>query len=61
MIDESSMRERHAFEAAFIEELPFIVLGYRLNSIIYSANIYGISAVREPDIMRSIDKWYIAD
>jgi peptide/nickel transport system substrate-binding protein len=61
-IDESSMREAaYAFEAAFIEELPFIVLGYRLNSIIYSANIYGISAVREPDIMRSIDKWYIAD
>ncbi|NLB62072.1 MAG: hypothetical protein GX802_06635, partial [Clostridiales bacterium] len=61
-VDEITLREAaYAFEAAFVEELPFIVLGYRLNSIIYAANIHGIMSIREPDMMRSIDKWYMVE
>ena len=43
----------------FAEELPFIVLYFRLNSIVYSAEIKGVSEAREPDIMYTADKWYI--
>lgn len=58
--DETAYREAaSAFQLRFAEELPFIVLYFRLNSIVYSSDIQGVSDIREPDIMRTVDKWYI--
>lgn len=58
--DEKAYREAaSAFQIKFAEELPFIVLYFRLNSIVYSAKIKGLNDAREPDIMYSVDKWYI--
>ena len=58
--DEAAYRDAaSAFQLAFAEKLPFIPLYFRLNSIVYSADIKGMTDVREPDIMRSVDKWYM--
>ncbi|MBQ9833205.1 MAG: hypothetical protein IJO48_05680, partial [Clostridia bacterium] len=60
--DEASLRESaSAFQSKFVSQLPFIVLYFRLNSIVCSADIRDIGAVREPDIMRNAEKWYIAE
>ncbi len=57
---ESGLREAaSAFEMQFIEELPFIMLYFRTDSIVYSSNIGGISMTRKPDIYYNIEKWYI--
>lgn len=48
-----------AFQKAFVENLPFIVLYFRLNSVVYSSEIQGVTQVREPDIMYGVDQWYI--
>ena len=42
-----------------MENLPFIVLYFRLNSVVYSSEIQGVTQVREPDIMYGVDQWYI--
>lgn len=56
---ESLMRERaHALQAEFVNELPFIVLYFRLNSVIYDANLMGIETVREPNLLKGIHRWY---
>ena len=47
------------FQLAFAERLPFIPLYFRLGSIVYDAEIKGMTDVRGPDIMRNVDKWYI--
>lgn len=58
--DDAAMRTAaHDFQNAFVEKLPFIVLYFRLNSIVYSNSIKGLKSVREPDIMYSMDSWYI--
>lgn len=58
--DETAYRQAlSAFQLKFVEELPFIVLYFRLNSIVYFSGIKGIGEVREPDIMHTADKWYI--
>ncbi|MBE5785248.1 MAG: peptide ABC transporter substrate-binding protein [Clostridiales bacterium] len=58
--DETAMREAASeLEMRFAEELPFITLYFRLNSILYSADIRGVVGVREPDIMRTAEKWYL--
>lgn len=58
--DETAMREAASeFQMRFAEELPFITLYFRLNSLLYSADIQGLSSAREPDILRSADKWYL--
>lgn len=58
--DEAAYRDAaSAFQLAFAQKLPFIPLYFRLNSIVYSADIKGMTDVREPDIMRSVDKWYM--
>lgn len=43
----------------FANEMPFITLYFRMNSIVYSAQIKGIQNIREPDIFRNVEKWYI--
>lgn len=58
--DETAYRQAaSAFQLKFAEELPFIVLYFRLNSIVYSSDIKGVGDAREPDIMYAADKWYI--
>ena len=58
--DETAYRKAaSSFQIKFAEELPFIVLYFRLNSIVYSSEIKGLSDCREPDIMYSADKWYV--
>ncbi len=62
----SAATEKDCIEAAsklqiaFSEELPFIVLYFRLNSLVYNTDIKGISDIREPDVLRNIASWYIA-
>lgn len=58
--DEESLRAAaSALQQKFIDELPFIVLYFRLNSVVYNADIQGIEDMREPNIVRNIKKWYI--
>lgn len=59
--DEDELKQKaSAFEMKFAQELPFIVLYFRLNSIVYSDDIKEIGAVREPDLLRKIENWYIS-
>ena len=56
--DEASMRAKaYEFQTAFVEKIPFIVLYFRLNSVVYSSELTGLSSVREPDIMYTVDSW----
>lgn len=58
--DEESLREcAYKFQQAFTEELPFIVLYFRLNSVVYSADLKGVDVMREPLLMRNIKGWYL--
>lgn len=57
--DEVQMREcAYELQSAFVDKLPFVVLYFRLNSIVYSNDLKGIGQVREPDIMNGLDSWY---
>lgn len=59
--DESTMRDNAAvFQTAFVEKLPFLVLYFRLNSIVYTNDLQGLTSVREPNIMYSVDSWYVS-
>lgn len=49
-----------ALQMALVEELPFITLYFRLNSVLYDADIVGVAGLREPDVLRNIASWYIA-
>ncbi len=48
-----------ALQHAIVKDLPFITLYFRLNSIVYSAHIQGVSGVRSPDILRTLPLWYM--
>ena len=57
-VDEASLREAaYAVQSEFAEELPFIVLYFRLNSVIYSADIQGIGQLREPSLLENMKDW----
>ena len=57
-VDEASLREAaYAVQSEFAEELPFIVLYFRLNSLIYSADIQGIGQLREPRLLENMKDW----
>ena len=57
-VDEASLREAaYAVQSEFAEELPFIVLYFRLNSVIYSADIQGIGQLREPRLLENMKDW----
>ena len=59
--DEEALREAaYAVQDCFIANVPFIVLYFRLNSIICSADIHGVTGAREPLIFEDIKNWYIA-
>ena len=49
----------HEMQQAIVQELPFITLYFRQNSIVYSTKIQGLTDVREPDIFRTVSRWYI--
>ena len=58
--DENGMRETHGrLQQQFVQELPFITLYFRMNSIVYDANIQGVSDVRGTDLFRTVNDWYI--
>lgn len=60
--DEESLREAfRTMENAFIEQLPFIVLYFRLNSVVCTASLEGISTLREPALLRGIKNWYYSN
>ena len=48
-----------ALMKGFTEELPFMVLYYRMNSLIYTSELKGVTALRKPDILRNIENWYM--
>ena len=57
--DEASMRNAaQIFQGAFTENLPFMVLYFRLNSIIYANELKGITSINEPNIMAAEYLWY---
>ena len=59
-IEEKDMRETHAqLQQAFVDELPFIVLGFRKSSIVHSAEIQGIIEIRGVDALRTVNQWYM--
>ncbi len=59
-LDEKTMREAHsALQQEFIKELPFIMLYFRMNSLVYSADIHNVGDVRSTDVLRTIPRWYI--
>ncbi len=60
--DEKSLREAfRLLEVKFTEQLPFLVLYFRLNSVVYTAKLEGITALREPYLLRGIKNWYLSD
>lgn len=59
--DEESLRDAfYEIQAKFIDELPFLVLYFRLNSLVARSEISGITSVREPALLRNIKNWYYA-
>lgn len=60
--DEESLREAfRLLEVKFTEHLPFLVLYFRLNSVVFSAKLKGVAALREPHLLRGIKNWYLSD
>lgn len=60
--DEESLREAfRAMQSAFTEQLPFIVLYFRLNSVVCTARLGGMTALREPSLLRGIKNWYYSN
>ena len=60
--DEESLREAfRLLEVKFTEQLPFLVLYFRLNSVVCTAKLKGITALREPYLLRGIKNWYLSD
>ena len=58
--DETSLREAAStFQASFADMLPFMVLYFRLDSIVYDSGIQGLVSIRKPDTLRNIEKWYM--
>ncbi len=58
--DEESLRSAfYALEAKFTEDLPFLVLYFRLNSLVARAELKGVAAFREPALLRNIKNWYL--
>lgn len=56
---EETLREAaYRFQSYFVESVPFVTLYFRLNSIILSADIDGVSGAREPLLFAGIKDWY---
>lgn len=60
--DVALMREAaQSFMAQFLEELPFMVLYFRLDSVVHTSKLADVGTLREPDIFRNIQRWYMAE
>lgn len=46
-----------AIQKRFVEELPFIHLYFRTNSIVYTDSLKGLTDIRDRDILRTVEKW----
>ncbi len=58
-IEENSIREAHAaLQQAFVQELPFIMLYFRMSSVVYSADIRDVTEIRATDVLRTVNRWY---
>ncbi len=58
--DENGMRQtQSALQQAFIQDLPFIMLYFRMDSVVYSAEIQNILDVRDTDVLRTVSRWYM--
>jgi len=58
--DDATLRkDMEAIQQCFLEELPFIMLYFRLNDLVYSNNIKGVGDIRDNDILRTVEKWYM--
>ena len=58
--DEAACRDAaYELQMRIVEELPFITLYFRYNSILYSADIMGLAKEREPNVMANAAQWYI--
>lgn len=56
---EESLREAaYGFQSYFVENVPFLTLYFRLNSIIFSADIEGVFGAREPLLFADEKNWY---
>ncbi len=59
-VDESSYKSAASqFQLQYAEELPCIILFFRLNSVVCTSLLQGLSDMREPDIFRNVEKWYM--
>jgi peptide/nickel transport system substrate-binding protein len=59
-VTEEELREAaYEFQAYFIDNVPFAVLYFRLNSVVCSANICGMEGMREPFTFENIKNWYV--
>ena len=58
--DEAAYRSAASnFQLQYVEELPCIILYYRLNSLVCTSLLQGNENMREPDIFKNIEKWYM--
>lgn len=58
--DENSLKQAHsALQQKFVKDLPFIMLYFRLNSVVYNANIKGVQDIRAADVFRTVGTWYV--
>lgn len=59
MSSEQPMRDTaYELQSYFVEELPFIVLYFRLDSVIYNAEIQGVGTLREPWLVYGQQNWH---
>lgn len=59
MSSEQPLRDTaYKLQAYFVKELPFIVLYFRLDSVIYSTKIQGIGTLREPCLVYGHQNWH---
>jgi peptide/nickel transport system substrate-binding protein len=59
-VDEKSMVETQSqLQQEIVDTLPFMTLYFRMNSIVYDSSIKNVSEIREPDVLRTVSKWYI--
>ncbi len=59
-VDEKSMVEAQSqLQQEIVNALPFMTLYFRMNSIVYDYSIKNVSEIREPDVLRTVSKWYI--
>lgn len=58
---EKELKENvQALTEAFTEDLPFVMLYFRTYSIAYSAELTISTDIRDTDLYRSVDKWYLS-